>query len=80
MEQHNESLLAGHFELTDTERGILTLLGQGLTDALIAEALPSSKMGVRSGIRRFRDRTGLSGRELVAWAGHHELCCIALSK
>lgn len=64
--------------LTDAERPILGLVGKGLTDQVIAIRLGETLVAVQSSIRRFRDKTGLGGRALVAWASRHEQCCIDL--
>lgn len=72
----SESIEACH-ELTDAELPVLALVATGQSDEGIAEALGQSLASVRSTVRRFRERTGLAGRLLVAWAGRHERCCIS---
>jgi len=71
-----EAIEACH-ELTDAERPVLELVATGQSDEGIAEALGQSLASIRSTLRRFRERTGLAGRVLVAWAVRHEGCCIS---
>jgi DNA-binding NarL/FixJ family response regulator len=68
-----------HCDLTSTERAILGLVARGMSDAEIEAVLGMTEAAVHSCLRRFRDRTGLAGRLLTAWAVKHEACCIAKS-
>jgi DNA-binding NarL/FixJ family response regulator len=69
--------LEGHHEVTDAERFVLERVARGDLDEAIATKLDQSLAAVRSTLRRFRERTGLAGRMLVAWAVHHDACCIS---
>lgn len=66
-----------HHSLSDGEREVLRLVSRGLTDEEIAQSLEVGLLAVRSRLQRFRDRTGLSGRQLVAWTASHLECCLA---
>jgi DNA-binding CsgD family transcriptional regulator len=71
--------LSQHWLLTESEQRVLHLLGQGRSDEQIAVETKSGLRAVQSVLRRFRDRTGIAGRSLVAWAIAHEQCCISVS-
>ncbi len=66
-----------HHDLTSTERAVLAFVARGSTDAAIETGLEMTEAAVQSCLRRFRERTGLSGRALAVWAAKHEQCCIA---
>ena len=68
------------YELTDAELPALALLAAGQSDEEIAESLGQSLGSIRSTLRRFRDRTGLAGRALTAWAVRHKRCCISVNR
>ena len=68
-----------HYDLTPSERAILALVTRGARDAEIAAELEMTEAAVHSCLRRFRERTGLAGRLVTAWAVKHEPCCIAKS-
>ena len=65
-------------DLTGAERRVLGLVAQGRSDEEIAVGEDMTLAGVRSCLRRFRDRSGLAGRLLTAWDVNHEVCCIQL--
>lgn len=65
------------YELTGAELPVLALVAAGQGDEEIAESLGQSLGSIRSTLRRFRDRTGLSGRTLTASAVRHTRCCIS---
>jgi DNA-binding CsgD family transcriptional regulator len=68
-----------HHDLTPSERRVLALVARGKADAEIEAELGLTEVAVHSCLRRFRERTGLGGRHLTAWAVKHEPCCIAKS-
>lgn len=68
-----------HDQLTPTERRVLHEVGRGRADIDVALELDVSLASVQSCLRRFRERTGLHGRLLVAWAVRHEECCITIT-
>lgn len=68
-----------HHNLTPSECRVLALVARGKTDAEIEAELCLTEAAVQSCLRRFRERTGLAGRTLTAWAVKHEPCCIAKS-
>ncbi len=66
-----------HDDLTPTERVVLRHIARGESDSQITDLEGDLTLtAVRSCLRRFRERTGLSGRALDAWAVKHEECCI----
>jgi DNA-binding NarL/FixJ family response regulator len=78
--QDEQDLLEQHHDdLSRTERRVLLLVGRGRSDEDIAETEVMSVTAVHSCVRRFRDRTGLAGRLLTAWAGRHQECCISVT-
>lgn len=68
--------VAEHLILTRNERRLLREIARGATDREISVATGQTEVSVRSGLRRFRDRTGLAGRRLVVWAVEHSPCCV----
>lgn len=68
-----------HYDLTPSESAVVKLVAGGKSDAGIAAELGMTEAAVQSCLRRFRERTGLAGRLLTAWAVKHEPCCIAKS-
>lgn len=68
--------LALHWDLTAAEREVMRLRAQGTADAAIMEALDLTFPALRSRLRRFADRTGLTHYELVAWCATHVECCV----
>lgn len=71
--------LGQHYDLTLSERPVLELVARGSSNAEIEALLGLTEVAVRSSLRRFRERTGLAGRALTAWAVKHEPCCITNS-
>ena len=67
-----------HFEATASEREVLLLLALGFTNDEIATAIDSTIVAVVSRLRRFHERSGLTGRTGVAWAVHHHDCCLTV--
>ena len=67
-------------EITPGERPVLALVAQGKSDLEIEAELGLTDAAVRSLVRRFRERTGLSGRALVVWCHQHRACCISIAK
>ena len=68
--------VAEHLALTPNERRLLGEVARGASDREISEVIGQTEVSVRSGLRRFRDRTGLAGRRLVVWAVIHWPCCV----
>ena len=66
----------GHVLLTASERVVLLLLGDGLTDEEISADLGLTLPAVRSRLRRFHEQTGLAGRRAVNFALLHRNCCV----
>lgn len=75
-EPHESDPLNEHCELSATERKVLRRVARGESDEEIAEHEGMTVAAVHSCLRRFRDRAGVSGRRLTAWAAKHEECCI----
>ncbi len=71
--------LAEHYPLTPAEAAVVALVALGKSDAEIAADLETTEAAVHSCLRRFRERTGLAGRQLTAWTVRHERSCIANS-
>jgi ATP/maltotriose-dependent transcriptional regulator MalT len=71
-----ELLLPDHVRLTEGEHEVLVLLAAGCSNAAIAESLDLPLPTVKTRLRRFRDRTGLSGRQLHTWLREHYVCCL----
>jgi DNA-binding NarL/FixJ family response regulator len=71
--------LSTHLLPTPGEKAVLHLIAAGMSNAEIATALGLLVRTVESRVRRFSDRTGLSGRALAAWAAKHDTCCLAKS-
>lgn len=65
-----------HLATTRAEREILSLIADGAADREIADHLVLTVRGVRSRLQRFSDKSGLSGRRLVAWCVRHRYCCL----
>ncbi|MCZ2109007.1 MAG: helix-turn-helix transcriptional regulator [Dehalococcoidia bacterium] len=72
----SESVEVCH-DLTGAERPVLALVATGQSDERIADTLGQTLPSIRGTLRRFRERTGLAGRMLVAWAVRHKQCCIS---
>ena len=68
----------GHWGLSEPELDVLTYLADGFSNDKIADALGLSANPVESRLRRFRERTGLSGRALTVWAVENRECCIRI--
>jgi len=66
-----------HHVLTGSEKPVLVLVARGASDAEIEAELVLTEVALHSCLRRFRERTGLAGRLLVAWSVRHAECCIA---
>ena len=66
-----------HYALTSSEKPVLALVARGASDRDIEAELALTGVGLHSCLRRFRERTGLTGRLLVAWSARHGECCIA---
>lgn len=71
--------LEEHHDLSLTERKVLRRLARGESDGHIADHEGMTLPAVHSCLRRFRERTGLAGRLLTAWAGKHETCCFPVT-
>lgn len=68
-----------HLPMTRAEVQVLQWLAHGCSNEEIAESLDVRIDVVISRLRRFHDRTGLSGRSAVAWAVRHEDCCLSVN-
>lgn len=64
-----------HFELTPAEKEVLRLLAEGLSDEEMAAELGIELSSARSRLRGIYEKTGFSGRRVVAWAKDHLACC-----
>ncbi len=62
--------------LTPTECKVLARMALGESDQQIADHKAMTISAVQTCVRRFRERTGLSGRTLAVWAAKHEECCL----
>jgi hypothetical protein len=65
-----------HFVPSATELPVLGQLAAGRGNGEIEAVLGISKDALHSTLRRFGERTGLSGRQIVVWAVRHEHCCL----
>ena len=54
----------------------MRLRARGKDDAAVMAALGLTFPALRSRLRRFADRTGLTHFELVAWCATHVKCCV----
>ena len=64
------------FEATASEREVLIVLAAGATDEEIVAATGLNLWAVRSRLRRFYERSEISGRFAVAWCSRHRDCCL----
>jgi DNA-binding CsgD family transcriptional regulator len=71
--------MARHISVTPGERRYLRHVATGHSDTDISALEQVTVQAVQSALRRFRDRTGLTRRALVAWVVRHEPCCISIS-
>ena len=68
--------LTEHHPVTPGEREVLSCVRTGMSDAAIARQLNADIRAVQSRLRRFYERTGLSGRVAVGWTVEHFHCCL----
>lgn len=67
--------LQEHHRLTGQEARLVRRLARGASDKELSTLEGLTEEAARSAMRRLREKTGLPGRRLVAWAGGHKECC-----